>query len=215
MLFVLFMTPQPFYTHTIKGRIVIRGAPFIGFVGEQRVGESRRRLMHLVPAPAVRLMKRRVQSRPGLRQENRFVVSACLDTSFVSLRWLGRIDAIIITLFSSPTIRPLALLYFSEAPQENIKGGRIYILQLASLYHIFYHPYAPPFPLPKTQTQSPYFLFVFWFWERGSVAMVSLLFFLLTVPFILHSQNHKQKTAIFIPSFAVLLFMGFGCENEG
>ena len=36
-----------------------------------RVGESRRRLMHLVPAPAVRLMKRRVQSRPGLRQENR------------------------------------------------------------------------------------------------------------------------------------------------
>jgi len=28
--------------------------------------------MHLVPAPAVRLMKRRVQSRPGARQENRF-----------------------------------------------------------------------------------------------------------------------------------------------
>ena len=26
--------------------------------------------MHLVPAPAVRLMKRRVQSRPGVRQEN-------------------------------------------------------------------------------------------------------------------------------------------------
>ena len=25
--------------------------------------------MHLVPAPAVRLMKRRVQSRPGVRQE--------------------------------------------------------------------------------------------------------------------------------------------------
>ena len=39
--------------------------------GGERVGESRRRLMHLVPAPAVRLMKRRVQSRPGLRQENR------------------------------------------------------------------------------------------------------------------------------------------------
>ena len=29
--------------------------------------------MHLVPAPAVRLMKRRVQSRPGVRQENRFL----------------------------------------------------------------------------------------------------------------------------------------------
>ena len=35
-----------------------------------RVGEVGRRLMHLVPAPAVRLMKRRVQSRPGVRQEN-------------------------------------------------------------------------------------------------------------------------------------------------
>jgi len=33
---------------------------------ETRVGESGRRLMHLVPAPAVRLMKRRVQSRPGV-----------------------------------------------------------------------------------------------------------------------------------------------------
>jgi len=39
----------------------------------QRVGDSGRRLMHLVPAPAVRLMKRRVQSRPGARQENRFL----------------------------------------------------------------------------------------------------------------------------------------------
>ena len=35
---------------------------------ERRVGEVGRRLMHLVPAPAVRLMKRRVQSRPGVRQ---------------------------------------------------------------------------------------------------------------------------------------------------
>jgi len=39
----------------------------------QRVGDEERRLMHLVPAPAVRLMKRRVQSRPGVRQENRFL----------------------------------------------------------------------------------------------------------------------------------------------
>ena len=35
-----------------------------------RVGDEERRLMHLVPAPAVRLMKRRVQSRPGVRQQN-------------------------------------------------------------------------------------------------------------------------------------------------
>jgi len=34
----------------------------------KRNGEVGRRLMHLVPAPAVRLMKRRVQSRPGVRQ---------------------------------------------------------------------------------------------------------------------------------------------------
>ena len=30
-----------------------------------RFGDEERRLMHLVPAPAVRLMKRRVLSRPG------------------------------------------------------------------------------------------------------------------------------------------------------
>jgi hypothetical protein len=33
--------------------------------GTRWFGEVGRRLMHLVPAPAVRLMKRRVQSRPG------------------------------------------------------------------------------------------------------------------------------------------------------
>jgi len=38
-------------------------------VDSSRCGEVGRRLMHLVPAPAVRLMKRRVQSRPGVRQE--------------------------------------------------------------------------------------------------------------------------------------------------
>ena len=32
-----------------------------------RIGDEERRLMHLVPAPAVRLMKRRVLSRPGLK----------------------------------------------------------------------------------------------------------------------------------------------------
>ena len=31
-----------------------------------RLGDEERRLMHLVPAPAVRLMKRRVLSRPGV-----------------------------------------------------------------------------------------------------------------------------------------------------
>ena len=33
---------------------------------DYRIGDEERRLMHLVPAPAVRLMKRRVLSRPGL-----------------------------------------------------------------------------------------------------------------------------------------------------
>jgi len=32
----------------------------------ERLGGEERRLMHLVPAPAVRLMKRRVLSRPGI-----------------------------------------------------------------------------------------------------------------------------------------------------
>ena len=31
----------------------------------KRLGDEERKLMHLVPAPAVRLMKRRVLSRPG------------------------------------------------------------------------------------------------------------------------------------------------------
>jgi len=35
----------------------------------RRLGDEERRLMHLVPAPAVRLMKRRVLSRPGLTSE--------------------------------------------------------------------------------------------------------------------------------------------------
>ena len=49
-------------------------------IKRSRVGESGRRLMHLVPAPAVRLMKRRVQSRPGVRQENR-VLGRPLDSA--------------------------------------------------------------------------------------------------------------------------------------
>lgn len=35
---------------------------------EKRLGDEDRRLMHLVPAPAVRLMKRRVLSRPGVNR---------------------------------------------------------------------------------------------------------------------------------------------------
>ena len=42
-----------------------------------RIGDEERRLMHLVPAPAVRLMKRRVLSRPGLKS----LMLAWLDVS--------------------------------------------------------------------------------------------------------------------------------------
>merc|ERR1711924_586318 len=45
-------------------------------------GEVGRRLMHLVPAPAVRLMKRRVQSRPGARPTTD-------KPSFATLRAVG------------------------------------------------------------------------------------------------------------------------------
>ena len=48
------------------------------------------RLRHLVPAPAVRLMKRRVQSRPGLRQENRFPGLGSTILSFLSDVWFIR-----------------------------------------------------------------------------------------------------------------------------
>jgi|TARA_B110000261_G_C12826387_1_gene254354 hypothetical protein len=35
---------------------------------EIRLGDEERRLMHLVPAPAVKLMKGRVLSRPGMKK---------------------------------------------------------------------------------------------------------------------------------------------------
>ena len=41
---------------------------------KNRIGDEERRLMHLVPAPAVRLMKRRVLSRPGPQQSSIFHV---------------------------------------------------------------------------------------------------------------------------------------------
>ena len=43
---------------------------------DPRLGDEDRRLMHLVPAPAVRLMKRRVLSRPGVNR-----VSRCDDST--------------------------------------------------------------------------------------------------------------------------------------
>ena len=40
-----------------------------------RLGDEERRLMHLVPAPAVRLMKRRVLSRPGVNDVLSFSIN--------------------------------------------------------------------------------------------------------------------------------------------
>ena len=39
--------------------------------GSYRLGDEERTVMHLVPAAAVKLMKRRVLSRPGVRAKNR------------------------------------------------------------------------------------------------------------------------------------------------
>ena len=66
--------------------------------------------MHLVPAPAVRLMKRRVQSRPGARQENRFFVLVSFSlvvkdgTQVFSLRVLPwvLIDEVFMSLVNQP-----------------------------------------------------------------------------------------------------------------
>ena len=45
-----------------------------------RLGDEERRLMHLVPAPAVRLMKRRVLSTPGLNSLMSYLLFvACLS----------------------------------------------------------------------------------------------------------------------------------------
>ena len=54
-----------------------------------RVGEVGRRLMHLVPAPAVRLMKRRVLSRPGPQQSSSFSSSYSWACSRSHLRYFS------------------------------------------------------------------------------------------------------------------------------
>jgi hypothetical protein len=52
--------------------------------------------MHLVPAPAVRLMKRRVQSRPGVRQENRPSHPLKVGkVDLLSLGWIGRLLGVV------------------------------------------------------------------------------------------------------------------------
>ena len=61
---------RPAHAHIIQLIAPAHTAGRLDVVFFQRIGESGRRLMHLVPAPAVRLMKRRVQSQPGVRQEN-------------------------------------------------------------------------------------------------------------------------------------------------
>ena len=51
-----------------------------------RLGDEERRLMHLVPAPAVRLMKRRVLSRPGVNSLMVLIFhTPGLHSSFLSL----------------------------------------------------------------------------------------------------------------------------------
>ena len=53
---------------------------------KNRLGDEDRRLMHLVPAPAVRLMKRRVLSRPGVNRVPPFALNCCVQfSSFPSL----------------------------------------------------------------------------------------------------------------------------------
>ncbi len=61
---------------------------------EKRLGDEERRLMHLVPAPAVKLMKRRVLSRPGVDSVSVVLPSwstpgSTLDISFKDLAYVG------------------------------------------------------------------------------------------------------------------------------
>ena len=51
--------------HVIVKKSVPEGM-IMDYAAGYRIGDEERRLMHLVPAPAVRLMKRRVLSTPGL-----------------------------------------------------------------------------------------------------------------------------------------------------
>jgi hypothetical protein len=52
----------PFNNVTIKNRVITAKCCW-----KNRFGDEERTVMHLVPAAAVRLMKRRVLSRPGVR----------------------------------------------------------------------------------------------------------------------------------------------------
>ena len=64
-----------------------------------RLGDEERRLMNLVPAPAVRLMKRRVLSRPGLNSplalvwmHRLFIPQVTIDPQMLSLSlwWVNK-----------------------------------------------------------------------------------------------------------------------------
>ena len=64
-----------------------------------RLGDEERRLMNLVPAPAVRLMKRRVLSRPGLNSplalvwiHRLFIPQVTIDPLILSLSlwWVNK-----------------------------------------------------------------------------------------------------------------------------
>ena len=70
-----------------------------------RLGDEERRLMHLVPAPAVRLMKRRVLSRPG-------------------------VNSLMVLIFHTPGLKVLTLVSFLlsllslHQPHARVRGER-------------------------------------------------------------------------------------------
>jgi hypothetical protein len=68
-----------FYVHE-----VLLSSPWNAF----RLGDEERRLMHLVPAPAVRLMKRRVLSRPGVNSPWPHSLAWSWNTRHESTVWM-------------------------------------------------------------------------------------------------------------------------------
>ena len=81
-----------------------------------RLGDEDRRLMHLVPAPAVRLMKRRVLSRPGVNRVRSSIGSCCCSHHHGPNEW------VVFTLLLRSTARAGSLSLLIVEEWTNVSG---------------------------------------------------------------------------------------------
>ena len=92
--------------------------------------------MHLVPAPAVRLMKRRVLSRPGVnsRQPNDFLFHLLFSFSLTNYR--SSLDSPVKGFAIHRSLNSFSLSFLSLVKNCNHKGLGIYYLLSAFIFGI-------------------------------------------------------------------------------